>query len=511
MTLSTPPLPTMEPTTAGSGHPASAGDAMSVEEALRRWPANRPLTALVSGGHAMGRWSYLAEPSDVRVVRAGELLGRDPLALLRDIIGPRAARPSDAGLPRLRSGHVVALGYELGAAIEPAARGKVTARSGGRPPANGAATPLAETDPDRPMMVILRCPVVHARRHAPVGLDGFEDETSWYTNGRPSGPPRDLLPPGAGGDEADVRGVLRTDLAHRHAAYTSAVEAGLRKIAAGDVYQVNIAHDLRVGLAGCGEPRVAARRLLDAAGPLFGGLVEFDDRGARVAIASASPELFLEFGADSGIARTRPMKGTRRAHAASELDASAKDRAELAMIVDLMRNDLGRVARFGSVRVDRARDIEAHGGGTLSQATATISAELRGGLDAIDLLRATFPPGSVTGAPKVRAMQLIDELERRWADGPRGFYCGAIGFIDDSGDAAFNVAIRTAEIRALQGGAGVEGGGCEATYPVGAGIVADSEPESEWRETLTKAGVLASAFGIDLPPGEPKDAPGRER
>jgi anthranilate/para-aminobenzoate synthase component I len=153
-----------------------------------------------------------------------------------------------------------------------------------------------------------------------------------------------------------------------------------------------------------------------------------------------------------------------------------------------MRNDLGRVCEFGSVRVDEPRVIERHGGrgeGGVWQGVATVSGTVRAGLDLADVLRATFPPGSVTGAPKIRAMQIIDELEPV----PRGPYCGAIGFISDCGRAAFNVAIRTAVLHSRAPGAGPDGP-WTLDYSVGAGIVADSRPDLEWRETLAKAGAL---------------------
>ena len=216
--------------------------------------------------------------------------------------------------------------------------------------------------------------------------------------------------------------------------------------------------------------------LLDSADPLHAFYAEMPgDGGATRAVCSASPELFLSFDPGTRTVRTRPMKGTRPITAdPEELRGAAKDRAELDMITDLMRNDLGRVCAFGSVRVEHPRTIEAHAD-SVWQATSTIAGTLREGVTPADLVRATFPPGSVTGAPKIRAMQIIDELE----PAPRGFYCGALGWLDDSGAMSLNVAIRTATI---------EGG--RLTYHAGAGIVADSDPDAEWAETLGKAEVL---------------------
>ncbi|TVS09451.1 MAG: hypothetical protein EA423_00100 [Phycisphaerales bacterium] len=153
-----------------------------------------------------------------------------------------------------------------------------------------------------------------------------------------------------------------------------------------------------------------------------------------------------------------------------------------------MRNDLGRVASFGSVRVADPRRIERHAGSSgVIQASSEIAATLRPGLGLADLLKATLPAGSITGAPKVRAMQIIDELEPF----PRGAYCGVVGFVSRSGHAEFSVAIRTATI---VGKSGQEQGSfkdASLEYPVGAGIVADSDPHAEWAETLAKAGVFA--------------------
>jgi para-aminobenzoate synthetase component 1 len=146
------------------------------------------------------------------------------------------------------------------------------------------------------------------------------------------------------------------------------------------------------------------------------------------------------------------------------------------MITDLMRNDLGRVCSLGSVRVERARARSRPTPTASGRRPAPSAARSATGLAPADLVRATFPPGSVTGAPKVRAMQIIDELEPV----PRGFYCGALGWLDDSGAMSLNVAIRTATIT-----------GDRLTYHAGAGIVADSDPDAEWAETLSKAEIIA--------------------
>jgi para-aminobenzoate synthetase component 1 len=272
------------------------------------------------------------------------------------------------------------------------------------------------------------------------------------------------------------------------AGYRAGVERVLRYIRDGDAYQVNLAH--RFSSRCEGDARAVFERLLARARPWHAAYVEGDVEGHRVVLAGASPELFLEYDPRSRRLSTRPMKGTRRSEAPSslgELETSVKDRAELAMIVDLMRNDLARVCELGSVRVDEPRRIERHAGGTILQATALVSGTMREGVGLPELLRATFPPGSVTGAPKVRAMQIIDELEPV----RRGPYCGCAGWVSDSGHWRLGVSIRTAAVcgRAHESGMGCVAGGT-LDYSAGAGIVADSDPESEWHETLAKAGIL---------------------
>ncbi|HSU69508.1 MAG TPA: chorismate-binding protein, partial [Tepidisphaeraceae bacterium] len=166
----------------------------------------------------------------------------------------------------------------------------------------------------------------------------------------------------------------------------------------------------------------------------------------------------------------------------AELRDSIKDQAELNMIVDLERNDLGRVCRIGTVKVPEPRVIESHP--TVFHGAATIEGVLRDDVGFIDLLRAVFPGGSITGAPKIRAMQIIEELEPV----RRGPYCGAIGYLAGDGSMEFNVAIRTMIFR--------EG---LVHVPVGGGIVADSDPAAEYDETLVKAQAMFAALGLSLP------------
>jgi len=258
------------------------------------------------------------------------------------------------------------------------------------------------------------------------------------------------------------------------AAYLAAVQRCIDFIAAGDAFQINLSQRFSVGLAA--PSAEVFHRLIESAPAHFGGLLEFDN----FALICNSPELFLHVTPDRRII-TRPIKGTRpRGRGMDvELRDSVKDQAELNMIVDLERNDLGRVCEIGTVRVTEPRVIEAHP--TVYHGAATIEGSLRAGVSLVDLLRATFPGGSVTGAPKIRAMEIIDQLEPV----RRGPYCGAIGSIAASGEMIFNVAIRT--MIAKDGIVHV---------PVGGGIVADSQPLAEYDETLVKARAMFAALGV---------------
>ena len=301
------------------------------------------------------------------------------------------------------------------------------------------------------------------------------------------------------------RTVLRSQ--HGREAYKRAVSRALGYIRAGDIYQANIAHrfagrfsgspaDLFASLALTAKPMHGLGLVfpIGASSPITppgGGATPSPEPPAQetLAVLSLSPELFLSYDAPTRRITTRPMKGTRPGDAdPRELRDAEKDRAELAMIVDLMRNDLGRVCEFGSVRVDDPRAIERHasGPGAVLQATATVSGTVRPGLSTAEILTATFPPGSVTGTPKLRAMQIIDELEP-FARGP---YCGCLGLFHDNGSFELAVAIRTLVIRGRTRPGTDIFDDAILTYCVGAGIVADSDPESEWLETLDKARVL---------------------
>jgi para-aminobenzoate synthetase/4-amino-4-deoxychorismate lyase len=274
-------------------------------------------------------------------------------------------------------------------------------------------------------------------------------------------------------DEADGAAELgpwRIDL--DEAEYVRRIGRVRELIAAGDSYQVNLTARLTAPFRG--DPRALYERLCLGQ---RSGFCAFLDLGGGRSVVSASPELFFRLDGDG--LELRPMKGTRprgrwvdedRALAA-ELAASPKDRAENLMIVDLLRNDAGRVADFGSVRVERLFDVERYE--TVHQMTSTIRAVPRPDAGLADVFRALFPCGSVTGAPKVRTMEIIHDLET----GPRGVYCGAIGFASP-GEAVFSVGIRTL---LLDAGAGT------AELGVGSGVTWDSDAAAEYGETWSKA------------------------
>jgi len=274
------------------------------------------------------------------------------------------------------------------------------------------------------------------------------------------------------GDGDAVLGDLQPDVSEDDFAARVGRIRGL--IAAGDTYQVNYTFRLRGDFRG--SPEALYRRLCEAQQAAFCAYLDFGDE----VVVSASPELFFRW--EGGELELRPMKGTRPRgrwleedrEVARELVASAKDRAENLMIVDLLRNDAGRIAEFGSVRVERMFEVEPYP--TVHQMTSTVRARTPPETRLTDVFRALFPCGSITGAPKVRTSQIIAELE----SSPRGVYTGAIGFVSP-GEAMFSVAIRTLVIDRATG---------RAELGVGSGITYDSNPADEYRECLSKAAFV---------------------
>jgi para-aminobenzoate synthetase component I len=256
--------------------------------------------------------------------------------------------------------------------------------------------------------------------------------------------------------------------------YLGAVERVREYIFAGDIFQANLSQ--RFEAAAAESAWSFYKRLRERNAAPFAAFLDFPE----VVAVSASPERFLHVGVN-GLVETRPIKGTRPRGVGPEHDAalgqalaeSAKDRAENLMIVDLMRNDLSRVCAPRTVRVSELFSLERYA--TVHHLVSTVVGELGPGADAIDLLRAAFPGGSITGAPKLRAMEVIAELE----PSRRGVYCGAIGYWSVTGELDTSIAIRTA---VLQGG--------RVYFSAGGGIVADSDPAQEYLETLDKARAM---------------------
>jgi aminodeoxychorismate synthase component I len=265
--------------------------------------------------------------------------------------------------------------------------------------------------------------------------------------------------------------------------YLEAVEKIRKHIALGNIYQANLTQQFRVELAKDLTPEMIFARLRKEHPAPFAAFL----RRANDAVVSASPERFLQI-SQTGEVTTSPIKGTRRRGKTAEEDAflrqqletSAKDRAENVMIVDLLRNDIGRVCEFNSVKVEKLCEIEEHP--TLFHLVSTIKGQLREDANVSDLIKAAFPCGSITGAPKIRAMQILDEIETA----PRGLSMGAIGYFAFDGAADLNVAIRTMTIK-----------DSIATFNVGGGIVFDSEPQAEFDESLLKAQALLKAVGAN--------------
>jgi len=259
--------------------------------------------------------------------------------------------------------------------------------------------------------------------------------------------------------------------------YIKAVQKAKEYIAAGDIYQVNLSQRFSTKIDM--SPYDLYLRLRETSPAPFSAYLDF----GKAAVLSSSPERFLKI--DGKEVETRPIKGTRPRgrtpeedeRLKKELEQSDKDRAEHIMIVDLERNDLGRVSRYGSVKVKEGMSVETFA--QVHHLVSTVSGELKDGMEPVEVIKATFPGGSITGAPKVRAMEIIEELEPV----KRGVYTGSIGYIGFNGKMDMNIAIRTMSVKDGM-----------AYFSVGGGIVADSDPEAEYQETLDKARGIMEAL-----------------
>lgn len=267
--------------------------------------------------------------------------------------------------------------------------------------------------------------------------------------------------------------------AEEHAAAIHEAQALMRS---GDLYQVNLTCALSAELKANLSPEALYLKLRARNPAPYGALLHL--RGGRYVLC-LSPERFIRWDS-TGLVRTEPIKGTRpRAQETLEDDAQAqrllsstKDRAEHTMIVDLERNDLGRVCRPGSVRVETLRALKSYP--SVHHLVSVITGQLREGTSLAELLEATFPGGSITGAPKRRAMEVISRLEAH----PRGLYCGAIGYLSPDGSGDLNLPIRTCTVE-----------GSALTYHAGGGVVADSTAEGEWEELWVKARAISRGLG----------------
>lgn len=422
----------------------------------------------------LGRYSYLAADPFLVVRskgkrvesirgRAAERIDDNPLAVLRRVLQafPVARQP---GLPPFQGGAAGYLAYDLGR--------------------------LLERLPERACDDLALPDLCLGFYDWVLAHDALTGESFLLSTGWPEGHPRyaqeraewamrriqKARPEGTPPTGPYMEGL---DSNFTHEAYIQAVRAVKAYLEAGDVYQVNLSQRFHGQLRG--RPWDLYRALRQVNPAPFAAYFETPE----VTVLSASPEQFLRI--EGRRVETRPIKGTRPRGQTLEADralgrellASEKDRAENVMIVDLLRNDLGRVCRVGSVEVPFLFSLEAHP--TVFHLVSSITGVLAEGKSAIDLLQAAFPGGSVTGAPKIRAMEIIEELEPT----RRGIYCGSIGFISFTGDMSTSIAIRT--IVAHQD---------KLYIQVGGGVVADSDPEAEYQETLYKAeGLLRAARG----------------
>ncbi|NEX93716.1 anthranilate synthase component I family protein [Caulobacter sp. 17J65-9] len=424
--------------------------------------AAHPYTlALISDGGPQGRWSYLAlDPDRVERIEAGD--PADPTARLRDLLGPRT--PALDG-PPFQGGVVGLAAYELGSRFEPVDLPR---------------------DSDWPDLELIRYPAVLAFDHArdevlsvgrgpdtATAARRADEALQWLARGEASA---GVAGPPAAGFETEASGD----------AYEAAVADVIARIGAGEIFQANVARSWRGRLRDGAVPFDVFRRLLSGSPAPFAAYLALPGR----ALVSNSPERFLGVRPQDGglTVEARPIKGTAPrgadavsdAAAADALLASEKDRAENLMIVDLMRNDLARVCAVGSVGAPELFRVESYV--NVHHLVSTVRGRLAEGRDLADLFAATFPPGSITGAPKVQAMKVIAAHEP-----PRGPWCGSLFWAGFDGAFDSSVLIRTAAFVETREG-------WRFRTSAGAGIVADSDPAAERRETEAKIDALRRAL-----------------
>jgi anthranilate synthase component I len=433
---------------------------MTPERHTRELPADliTPVGAYLRLREALGAPAFLLES-----VERGEQVGRysflaaglPAVGTLEEAAAFAASQPGPAaGAPPFAGGAVGFLSYDWVSELEPVPL----------PAANGA-------DAGLPTMRFLLAETVvafdHVRRTMTVtGESGAVDRAIEALGGPLGVPVAEPVAPGAA--EAEMT----------EAGYVAAVERAKEHIAVGDAYQIVPSQRVR---RSTGASPAAIYRALRAVNP-SPYMFLLDMEGYQ--LIGSSPETHVRLDLD-GTCELRPIAGTRPRGAtpaeddalAAELIESEKDRAEHTMLVDLARNDLGRVCHPGSVRVERFMDVERYS--HVMHLVSRVFGQIADGRDAPALLRATFPAGTVSGAPKVRAMQIISELEGR----RRGAYAGAVGWLGFGGDMDTCIAIRTVVLR--DGVAYLQSGG---------GIVADSDPDDEYREAMNKVAALGAAI-----------------
>ena len=477
-----------------------APDPLECCERLAQRPYRLLLDSAARGG-ALGRYSFLAVDPAVVVRSKGRVtecmtlhdgdcrrLDVDAVTAVRELMA-RHQTPPIAGLPPFQCGAAGYIGYDWGATLErlPAPRyddlgipdvvlgiydcviawdhadGRAWIMSSGFPELGAAGRRRAAG-----RLASVRQAITEPRPVTTADTRGALAPQESRMPAAPSFPMSDV-------DGANDIG-LRSSFTR--SAYREAVSRVREYILAGDIFQANISQRLEAPLVD--TPWHLYRRLRALNPAPFAAYLDFDG----ISVASASPERFLKLD-DARRVETRPIKGTRPRGIGPEHDfalgvaltESTKDRAENLMIVDLLRNDLSRVCAPGSVRVPELFGLEHHA--TVHHLVSTVTGELAGDADMFDLLRATFPGGSITGAPKIRAMEIIAEIE----PSRRGVYCGAVGYFSATGTLDTSIVIRT--YLAL---------GNRVYFSVGGGIVADSDPEDEYRETLHKARALIATL-----------------
>jgi anthranilate synthase component I len=451
--------------------------------------SNSYLLESVEGGERFGRYSFIGLAAHVRLRAVGRLVtvthgdavveksqAADPLEFVREFLS-RYRVAELPGLPRFCGGLVGYFGYDAVRWIEPKL-------SGGWLKSDPTGCPdmlllvseeLAVIDnlSGKLYLVVYADPAKpHAWRDAQARLRELLGALRLPLS----------LPAGRRGADTEVVSNFGED------AFLDAVRRAIRYVRDGDIMQVVLSQRLSRPFSGSPLSLYRALRSINPSPYMF--YFDFGD----FHVVGASPEILVRL--ERGTVTVRPIAGTRPRGATREKDvelerdllADPKERAEHVMLVDLGRNDVGRVAATGSVRLTEKMIVERYS--HVMHIVSNVEGRLRGGLDSLDVLRAAFPAGTVSGAPKVRAMEIIDELE----PDKRGLYAGAVGYLGFNGDMDLAIAIRTALVKAGQ-----------MHVQAGAGIVADSMPENEWQETRAKASAVLRAAEIAMSDLERQD------